>query len=308
MRLVDGINRRPRAGRAAIAGLLAVATALLALVPMEIAAAPAGASRTTAGYWELAADGGIFAFGSAVFHGSMGGAHLNAPIVGMAADRVTGGYWEVAADGGIFSFDAPFYGSMGGRHLNAPIVGMAPTPTGGGYWEVASDGGVFTFGDAHFYGSMGGTHLNAPIVGMAATFTGKGYWLVGRDGGVFTFGKALFHGSCAGTAAERSHWVGITSSGTPGFYRLAASNGDVAGWTPDSGAACTGEGSLHITIVGFSIAPNANCQLSIANGWWFVASNGAIFSTTGGCSATYGTMASQHLNAPIVGIAAAPYG
>jgi hypothetical protein len=33
----------------------------------------------------VAADGGIFAFGTATFDGSMGGQHLDAPVVGMAS-------------------------------------------------------------------------------------------------------------------------------------------------------------------------------------------------------------------------------
>ena len=37
------------------------------------------------GYWEVASDGGIFAFGDAPFYGSTGAIHLNQPIVGMAA-------------------------------------------------------------------------------------------------------------------------------------------------------------------------------------------------------------------------------
>ena len=36
------------------------------------------------GYWFVASDGGVFAEGDAVFYGSMGGQHLNQPIVGMA--------------------------------------------------------------------------------------------------------------------------------------------------------------------------------------------------------------------------------
>ncbi len=63
------------------------------------------------GYWFVSSDGGIFAFGSSAFHGSMGGQTLHAPVMGMAADNATGGYWLVAADGGVFSFGAPFYGS-----------------------------------------------------------------------------------------------------------------------------------------------------------------------------------------------------
>ncbi len=132
------------------------------------------------GYWEAAADGGVFGFGTAGFYGSMGGKPLDAPVVGLAPTLDQGGYWEAAKDGGVFNFgDAAFYGSMGGHTLNAPVVGIAATPVapappggtsspaGKGYWLVASDGGVFGFGDAGFYGSMGGRTLNAPVVGIA---------------------------------------------------------------------------------------------------------------------------------------------
>src|SRR6202035_4938668 len=80
------------------------------------------------GYHLVGGDGGIFSYGDAHFYGSMGGQHLNSPIVGMAATPDGGGYWEVAADGGVFSFgDAVFYGSRGG----AP-VGGAGGGVGGG--------------------------------------------------------------------------------------------------------------------------------------------------------------------------------
>ena len=127
-----------------------------------------GPPPATDGYWTDASDGGIFSFGNAAFFGSMGGSHLNMPMVGMAGDANTGGYWTVASDGGIFSFNAPFQGSMGGSHLNKPMVGMAEDPLTGGYWTVASDGGVFSF-HANFHGSMGGSFLNKPMVGMAAS-------------------------------------------------------------------------------------------------------------------------------------------
>ena len=51
------------------------------------------------GYWEVAADGGVFAFGDAGFFGSLGGTHLGSPIVGIARTSDGSGYWEVAADG-----------------------------------------------------------------------------------------------------------------------------------------------------------------------------------------------------------------
>ena len=182
------------------------------------------------GYWEVAGDGGIFSFGDATFHGSMGATPLNAPIVGMAATPDGAGYWEVAGDGGIFSFgDATFHGSMGATPLNAPIVGMAATPDGAGYWEVASDGGIFSFGDATFHGSMGATPLNAPIVGMAATPDGAGYWEVASDGGIFSFGDATFHGSMGATPLN-APIVGMAATPDGAGYWEVASDGGVFGF------------------------------------------------------------------------------
>ena len=156
------------------------------------------------GYWEVAADGGVFAFGDAGFYGSIGGQHLTAAVVGAASTPDGHGYWEVAADGGVFAFgDAAFYGSIGGQHLNAAVVGLAATPDGHGYWEAAADGGVFGYGDAGFYGSIGGQHLNAAVVGLAATPDGHGYWEVAADGGVFGYGDAGFYGSLGGAYAAR---------------------------------------------------------------------------------------------------------
>ena len=135
------------------------------------------------GYWLVAADGGVFTFGDALFYGSLGNLALNAPIVGISATPDGHGYWLVAADGGVFTFgDAPFDGSLGNLTLNAPIVGISATPDGHGYWLVAADGGVFTFGDAPFDGSDAvATTQGAFAVGLAAG--PGGYWIAyGPDG------------------------------------------------------------------------------------------------------------------------------
>ena len=182
--------------------------------------------RYVPGYWEVAADGGIFSFGDAPYFGSMGGQHLNAPIVAMAATPDHRGYWEVAADGGVFNFgDAEFFGSAGNLALNKPIVGMAATPDGGGYWLVASDGGIFSYGDAQYFGSMGGVRLNEPVVGIIGTPDGNGYWEVASDGGVFNFGDATFFGSMGWTPLNEPV-VGII--GTPdgrGYWEVASDGG-----------------------------------------------------------------------------------
>ncbi|HKY78306.1 MAG TPA: hypothetical protein VJS45_19380, partial [Acidimicrobiia bacterium] len=114
-----------------------VAVVLAALAPLLTPAAPTQAgdheprlrrsAGASPGYWMVAADGGIFSYGSARFLGSTGDLRLNQPIVGMAPTPSGGGYWLVASDGGMFSFgDARFFGSTGAMRLNKPIVGMAP--------------------------------------------------------------------------------------------------------------------------------------------------------------------------------------
>jgi hypothetical protein len=141
------------------------------------------------GYWLAAADGGVFAFGSARFHGSMGATPLNKQVVGIAPTQSGEGYWLVAADGGVFTFgDARFAGSLGSRRLNQPIVSIVPTSTGRGYWLIAVDGGVFAFGDADYLGS--GAASGRRFIGAAPSLTGKGYWLVGDDRKLLAFGDA----------------------------------------------------------------------------------------------------------------------
>ncbi|HEX3947407.1 MAG TPA: L,D-transpeptidase family protein, partial [Acidimicrobiales bacterium] len=156
------------------------------------------------GYWLVAGDGGIFAFGDATFYGSTGSTALNQPVVGMAATPDGRGYWLVAGDGGIFAFgDAAFSGSTGSTTLDQPVVGMAATPDGRGYWLVAADGGIFSFGNAGFAGSMGGRPLARPVVAMAASPDGGGYWMVAADGGIFSFGSARFHGAAVLNLADQ---------------------------------------------------------------------------------------------------------
>ena len=150
------------------------------------------------GYWLVASDGGIFAFGDAGFYGSTGAMALNRPIVGMAATATGHGYWLVASDGGIFTFgDAAFYGSTGGQPLEpARSSAWPPRPTGTATGSSRRDGGIFSFGDAGFYGSTG-AHPASTSRSSAwpRPPTGNGYWLVASDGGIFSFGDAGFYGS-----------------------------------------------------------------------------------------------------------------
>jgi hypothetical protein len=253
--------------------------------------------RSGKGYWEVAADGGIFAYGTAPFYGSMGGQPLNQPIVGIAATVDGKGYWEVAADGGIFAFgDARFYGSMGGQPLNKPIVGIAVTPDGQGYWEVASDGGIFAFGDARFYGSMGGQPLNRPIVGIAVTPDGQGYWEVASDGGIFAFGDAAFYGS-TGSLTLAQPIVGVAPTPDGGGYWLAAADGGLFAFGDAGYHGSVPAASVHVSnVVGIAATPDGA-------GYWLVGSDGGIYAF--GDAPFYGSAGSLTLVQPVVGMAEA---
>ncbi len=245
------------------------------------------------GYWFVASDGGIFAYGGSKFQGSTGDIRLNQPVVGMARTPSGQGYWLVARDGGIFSFgDARFFGSTGSLRLNQPIVGMAATPTGAGYWFVAADGGIFSFGDAQFFGSTGTTKLNAPIVGMAATPTGGGYWFVAADGAVFSFGDARHFGN---QGAVTGPVAGMAATRSAGGYWLAGQDGAVYAFGDAAQLGSTPR--LNRRVVGMAGTPTGN-------GHWLVGEDGGIFAF--GDAKFLGSTGDIRLNQPIVGMAAAP--
>ena len=146
------------------------------------------------GYWVSNSAGEVFAFGDAR---RLGNARPLAGerITSLSSTGSGGGYWLFTSRGRVLAFgDARFHGDMSGTPLNGPVLDSIPTPAGQGYYMVASDGGIFAFGDAQFIGSMANTKLNAPVQSLVPDGDGRGYWLVASDGGVFAFG-APFRGS-----------------------------------------------------------------------------------------------------------------
>ena len=82
--------------------------------PLAASISGAAVTPTGKGAWQVGLDGGVFAFGTAPFEGSLPGIGVapNTPIVGIASTADGAGYWLVGADGGVFAFgNAGFYGS-----------------------------------------------------------------------------------------------------------------------------------------------------------------------------------------------------
>lgn len=101
---------------------------------VDIAASPTGR-----GYWLVAADGGVFAFGDATFFGSAASVVLAEPVVAISAMPTGGGYVLASRDGGVFAYgDAPYLGSPSVYHPVLPVVDIALTGSGRGYWLITS--------------------------------------------------------------------------------------------------------------------------------------------------------------------------
>jgi ribosomal protein L24E len=126
-----------------------------------------------AGYLLVGSDGGVFAFGSAHFYGSLPRtrAHVH-DIRAILPSSAGTGYVLVGRDGGAFVFGkgVDYHGSLPGEGITASdIVGIALTPDNGGYFMAASNGSVFGFGNAKPFAVPTGLMAHLPVVGIAGT-------------------------------------------------------------------------------------------------------------------------------------------
>ena len=199
-RRATGLSYRPRRGDrwsgAFVAGVAIAGVAIAGFVgvlPPGAAASPTATSPTArssasseaagsshraftapapGGYWEVAADGGVFGF-DAPFDGSMGNQHLNAPVVGMA----TGTAGPATSPGG---------GSSGGGS------------SGGGSAGGGSAGGGASSQSATYRGDNGrtGYYPAETALGPANAAALKVHWTDAGGGGSFAqpivFGSMVY--------------------------------------------------------------------------------------------------------------------
>ncbi|HVT42036.1 MAG TPA: hypothetical protein VHD39_03555, partial [Acidimicrobiales bacterium] len=153
------------------------------------------------GYFMVASDGGVFAFGDAQFEGSCPGiGGCNGAAVAVVPDASGRGYWLVTKTGNVYTFgDAPYYGAPGAQ--SSPITAAVRSADGAGYYVLLANGTVDGYGDAVSRGGpVGAVGGFDPASAICTAAGGGGYWVSSAMGDVFTYGDAPADGSMAGQA------------------------------------------------------------------------------------------------------------
>ncbi|MGO8863077.1 MAG: G1 family glutamic endopeptidase [Acidimicrobiales bacterium] len=160
------------------------------------------------GYFMVASDGGVFAFGDAKFEGSCPGIAAIGGCAGAGVavmpDATGNGYWLVTATGNVYTFgDAAYYGAPGPQA--SPVTSAVRTPDGGGYWILLANGAVYGYGDAlNIGGPVGSVGGANPATAIFTTADGGGYWVAAANGAVWSYGDAPNDGGMAGTKLNGS--------------------------------------------------------------------------------------------------------
>ncbi len=181
------------------------------------------------GYWLVAADGGVFAYGDAAFEGSHGGSPLNAPIVAMAA---TAGRQRLLAGGGRrrgvrLRRRRPSRAPTAARRSTGRSSAWPRPRTATATGWCAADGGVFAYGDAGLRGlprRLAAQPADRRHGRDTRTATATGW--CAADGGVFAYGDAAFEGSHGGSPLN-APICGMAATADGNGYWLVAADGGV---------------------------------------------------------------------------------
>jgi GT2 family glycosyltransferase/glycosyltransferase involved in cell wall biosynthesis len=151
----------------------------------------AAADISVRGYWVLSADGDVWPYGAASFHGEVGTAPSRPESVDIAAAPDGRGYWVLTADGAVHAFGtAPQLGDVPPASRHSKAVGITADPHGCGYWVLTADGQVHAFGSAVPHGGVDGTE----VVCLRADPAANGYLILARDGVVHCRGATRYFG------------------------------------------------------------------------------------------------------------------
>jgi len=137
----------------------------------------------------VASDGGVFAFGSAFFVGSLGASTIPAPITAFTPTPSGQGYWMIDSAGRTYAFGdavevgtaSPFPDTGMFRLVEGlQVTDAVSTPTGKGLWVLFDNGFIDSLGDAAENPiaapelELGPAQL---AVGLDVTADGSGMWV-----------------------------------------------------------------------------------------------------------------------------------
>ena len=203
-------------------------------------------TRSGLGYWLLGADGGVFSFGDAAFHGSLPSFEVD-PLnllgppenlrfdgeiraVDIVATADGSGYWIVLASGTAIKFGGEFRTLSPPVELVSPAVGLFGVPSGLGMWLLSEDGGIFALAGAEYLGSLPAIGIaEAPAVAMLVTQSDHGYAIVDELGSVFGFGDFIGHGEYNASENCSPNTVSAAIMVGPSGHQVLTSDGRVAG-------------------------------------------------------------------------------
>jgi hypothetical protein len=169
------------------------------------------------GYFMVASDGGVFAFGDATFAGSCPGiGGCSGAAVAVVPGQEYQGYWLVTATGHVYDFGVPKFGEPGPQSSPITSASISIDEYGdfvGGYYILDGNGQVFAYGAAANGanrliesvppGQAGGTNP-ATAIATPLEYTDDGNWVATANGSVFAFGGAPYFGGMSGTTLNGS--------------------------------------------------------------------------------------------------------
>ena len=252
---------------------------------------PAGVPR--GGYWMVASDGAVYAFGDAADHGRATPGLGAASAVDIEATPTSGGYWVLDSAGRVHaSGDATHFGNVDPAALGTgeTITSLSRTPAGTGYWIFTNRGRVLPFGDARSLGDLVGLRLTGPVLDSVATPSGRGYYMVASDGGVFAFGDARFHGSMGGTRLNAPVQSLVPDPDGAGYWLVASDGGVFAFDAPFRGS--MGATRLNRPVAG---------MVAFGNGYLMLGEDGGAFNFSD--RPFHGSLGDRPPAAPMVSVA-----
>lgn len=184
------------------------------------------------GYWQVRANGAVYAFGDARVHAtnspSSGPA---ATVVGMCAHPDGVGYWFVDVTGRVVSAgSAHHFGDLGGTG-RTDVVDIAPAPDGDGYWLLTLGGQVAAYGSAVHHGDSppsGTMPSGAPVRARSIDShpSTNGYWVLWTNGHI-TAHNVTHYGHCTDRAGfTLAEYVGsLRRTSTGAGYWVTSGSG-----------------------------------------------------------------------------------